>query len=117
MKGKKPGLLVNLGLISMLLDPDPHSQYGSGSAFSIRMRIQDGQRNMDPCGSGLFKFLCLKSLKGIRIRPNNADPTGTGFATLLCLRLCRRVHLQYFCFDVIPYSISSNMLNCVNTYF
>ncbi len=32
-KGRKPGVFVNFGSISMLLgpDPNPHSQYGSGS--------------------------------------------------------------------------------------
>jgi|688.fasta_scaffold311301_2 hypothetical protein len=41
----------------MLLDPDPHSQYRSGSAFPIRIRIQDSQINVDPCGSGSTTLL------------------------------------------------------------
>ncbi len=34
-KGRKPGLFVNFWSLSILLDLDPHSQYGSGSRTAI----------------------------------------------------------------------------------
>jgi hypothetical protein len=37
LKGRKPGLFVNF---SLLLDPDQHSQYGSGSKTANGLRIQ-----------------------------------------------------------------------------
>ncbi len=47
LKGLKAGLLVNFCQIFMLLDPDPNSQYGSGSrtAKSLWIQIHSTNKN------------------------------------------------------------------------
>jgi hypothetical protein len=45
----------------MLLNPDPQSQYGSGSAFPIRIRIQDSQISADTDPQHWLKLLCIYS--------------------------------------------------------
>ncbi len=73
MKGRKPSLFVSFSKYSLLLDPEPHSQYGSGSRTAKSMRIRQPTHNGE-AGNALLD-------------PDPHSQYGSGFRTAKSLRI------------------------------